>query len=87
MLLLTPPEPGAEESEPSTAWFGPRPTDISEHRTGVLVPDGRPAHARFQDVLVRAAVLTDADIRILPEGLEDDGPRRGVAALCRFAVS
>jgi hypothetical protein len=42
VLLLAPAEPGAEP-EPTTAWFGPQPTDISEHRSGVLVPDGRPS--------------------------------------------
>ena len=85
VLLLAPAEPG-RESEPSTAWFGPQPTDISEHRTGVLVPDGRPSRGPLDEVLARSAVLTDADIRILPQGL-DGAPPRGVGALCRFAVS
>lgn len=85
VLLLAQPEPGARP-EPGTAWFGPRPTDISEHRGGVLVPDGKPSHARLDEVLARAAVLTDADIRILPAGLPDTPPH-GVGALCRFAVS
>jgi len=84
-LLLAPPEPGTP-TEPATAWFGPQPTDISEHRTGVLVPDGRPSHGPLDEVLVRSAVLTDADIRILPEGL-DGAPPHGVGALCRFAVT
>lgn len=86
VLLLTPPTPGEAKPEPRTAWFGPQPTDISEHRTGVLVPDGRPCHGPLEEVLARAAVLTDADIRILPEDV-DDAPPRGVGALCRFAVS
>ncbi|MEY9933785.1 hypothetical protein ABH926_008447 [Catenulispora sp. GP43] len=73
-------------ADPGTAWFGPRPTDISEHRTGVLVPGGKPSHARLDEVLARAAVLTDADIRILPPGLPE-APPHGVGALCRFAVS
>jgi hypothetical protein len=85
-LLITEPEPGTAEPEPTTAWFGPQPTDISEHRTGVLVPDGSPSHGPFQEVLARAAVLTDADIRILPPQLADGLPR-GVGALCRFSVS
>ena len=84
-LVLAPPEPGTA-TEPSTAWFGPLPTDISEHRTGVLVPDGRPSHGPLDEVLVRSAVLTDADVRILPEGLDSAAPR-GFGALCRFAVS
>ena len=85
-LLLAPHEPGTDLEEPTTAWFGPQPTDISEHRTGVLVPDGRPQHGPLDEVMARAAVLTDADIRILPPGLLDT-PMRGVGALCRFAVS
>jgi hypothetical protein len=85
VLLLTPEEPGTAHA-PATVWFGPQPTDISEHRTGVLVPDGRPSHGPLDEVLARAAVLTDADIRILPQGL-NDAPPRGVGALCRFAVS
>lgn len=84
-LLLTEAEPGTEEPEPTTAWFGPQPTDISEHRSGVLVPDGTPSHGPFQEVMARAAVLTDADIRILPPELADGLPR-GVGALCRFSV-
>lgn len=84
-LLLAPPEPGTA-AEPATAWFGPQPTDISEHRTGVLVPGGRPGHGPLGEVLARSAVLTGADLRILPEGL-DDAPPHGVGALCRFAVS
>jgi hypothetical protein len=85
MLLLAPPEPGTQWAEPSTAWFGPQPTDISEHRSGVLVPDGKPSRGPLEEVLTRAAVLTDADVRILPEGLAD-APPHGVGALCRFAV-
>jgi hypothetical protein len=77
---------GNSAPEPTTAWFGPQPTDISEHRTGVLVPDGRPEHGPLQEVLARSAVLTDADIRVLP-GSWTDGPPRGVGALCRFAVT
>ena len=84
VLLLAPDEPGTG-SEPTTAWFGPLPTDISEHRTGVLVPDGQPRHGPLAEVLTRSAVLTDADVRILPGGLAD-APPHGVGALCRFAV-
>jgi hypothetical protein len=87
VLLLGEPEPrpGTPRPEPTTAWFGPQPTDISEHRSGVLVPDGEPEHGPLREVLARSAVLTDADIRILPERWVD-GPARGVGALCRFAV-
>jgi hypothetical protein len=86
LLLAAPePEPDTPEPEPTTAWFGPQPTDISEHRSGILVPDGEPQHGPLREVLARSAVLTDADIRVLPEGWVD-GPARGVAALCRFTL-
>lgn len=86
VLLLAAPGNGAEPTEPTTAWFGPQPTDISEHRGGVLVPDGQPERGPIQEVLARSAVLTDADIRILPAGWAGGAPR-GIGALCRFAVS
>ncbi|GAA1987171.1 Vms1/Ankzf1 family peptidyl-tRNA hydrolase [Catenulispora subtropica] len=86
VLLLSRREAGTGETEPTTAWFGPRPTDVSEHRNGVLVPDGNPSHGPLQEVLARAAVLTDADIRILPPNWADEASR-GIGALCRFAVS
>jgi len=50
------------------------------------VPDGEPEHGPLREVLARSAVLTDADIRILPESWVD-GPARGVGALCRFTVA
>jgi len=86
VLVLAADEPGAQPVEPTTAWFGPQPTDISEHRSGVLVPDGKPSHGPLKEVLARAAILTDADIRILPQGWPDP-PTNGVGALCRFTVS
>lgn len=85
MLVLASDAPGPE-SAPATAWFGPQPTDISEHRSGVLVPDGRPSRGPAEEVLARSAVLTGADIRILPGDL-DEAPPHGVGALCRFSVA
>jgi hypothetical protein len=60
-----------------TAWFGPQ-------ATGALMPDGRAHHGPLDEVLARAAVLTDADIRILPPGL-NEVPPQGVGAVRRFA--
>ena len=59
-----------------TAWFGPR-------ATGALMPDDQAHRGPLDEVLARAAVLTDADIRILPAGL-DDAPPQGVGAVRRF---
>lgn len=63
-------------SDSATAWFGPQ-------ATGTLLPDGQAHQGPLDEVLARAAVLTDADIRILPAGLDDVLPH-GVGAVRRF---
>lgn len=60
-----------------TAWFG-------SQATGALLPDGQAHQGPLDEVLARAAVLTDADIRILPAGL-DGAPPQGVGAVRRLA--
>ena len=74
VLVIAPSGPG---SGSGTAWFGPQ-------ATGALLPDGQALNGPLDEVLARAAVLTDADIRILPAGL-DDAPPQGVGAVRRFA--
>lgn len=64
-------------AEAGTAWFGPQ-------ATGALAPDESAHHGPLDEVLARAAVLTDADIRILPAELAD-APLDGVGALRRPA--
>jgi hypothetical protein len=65
------------------AWFGPAPTDVA------LQPDplrqaGRSAsEASLEDVAIRAALLTDADVRVVP----DEQASFAIAALCRFTPS
>jgi hypothetical protein len=66
-----------------TAWFGPAPTEVSDRRREL--PQTPATRAPLTDVAVRAAVLTGADVRILPPGTPD-APARGIGALCRFAA-
>ena len=79
------PGPGGSGG-PAKAWFGPAPTEIADHRSGILAQHSTPKHGPLADVLIRAAVLTDADVIVLPEDL---GPllHQGVGALCRFSIS
>jgi Bacterial archaeo-eukaryotic release factor family 2 len=64
-------------------WFGPGPTEVAL-RPDLLQQAGRPAHeAALTDVAIRAALLTDAEVRIVPAG-QRPSFSDGVAALCRF---
>lgn len=65
------------------AWFGDHPTELSGHRTELERLGVRPRHGRLVDAAVRAAILTDADIRVLRPGT-DGAPAQGLGALCRF---
>jgi Bacterial archaeo-eukaryotic release factor family 2 len=79
VLLL----PADTPDQPPPAWFGPGPTEVAV-RPDLLRQAGRPAHeAALIDVAIRAALLTDAEVRILPAGQRPSFPD-GVAALCRF---
>lgn len=66
-----------------TAWFGVEPTDIAVHRTELPLRDRLPRCGPLIDVAVRAAILTDADVRILPAGTAGS-PLSGIGAICRF---
>ena len=72
--------PGAED----TAWFGPDPTDISEHRSRLSAADAERRHGPVADVLIRAATLTNAEVAILPLALSEN-LRQDVGGLCRYA--
>ena len=67
------------------AWFGPGPNDVAA-RPEALAPAREAAKkGHLDDVAVRAAILTGADVRILgPDYL--DRPTDGIAALCRFTA-
>lgn len=70
------------DADGRTAWFGAGPTDVqpidqpapewTDARLGPLV-----------DVAVRSALLTGAQVRVIPPEAED-GPAEGIAGLCRF---
>jgi hypothetical protein len=64
------------------AWFGPAPTDVVPVAAHLPVPpDAR--KGRLVDVAVRAALLTGAEVRVLP-GDAGFWPMEGVGGICRF---
>lgn len=64
------------------AWFGPAATDVVPVGEGLPVPhDAR--KGRLVDVAVRAAVLTGAEVRVIPPA-SGYWPMEGVAGICRF---
>lgn len=76
-LLVDSPSP--EEPE---AWFGEAPTEVhAAGDSGPTWPD--PRTGRLTDVAVRAALLTGAQVRVIPP---DAGfaPEDGVGGICRF---
>jgi hypothetical protein len=63
-----------------TAWFGPALLCAADESQ--LPPaDARWVKGRLVDVAVRAAVLTDAEIRVIDGGMDE-----GIGALCRFVA-
>jgi hypothetical protein len=80
-LLLT-----AELDPEQAAWFGPEPTHLAvteQELTSLGVQ--APQQAPLTDVLVRAAVGTSAEVRVIAGGVAD-APRDGVGALLRFTT-
>lgn len=68
-----------------TAWFGPEPVHIAlaeqEIRDlGVETPE----HGPLEELLVRAALGTGADVRLVGGGMEQS-PAEGIGALLRYA--
>ncbi len=64
------------------AWFGPAATEVlpvGEHHP--VLPDAR--KGRLVDVAVRAALLTGAQVRVIPPGA-DYWPMEGVGGICRY---
>lgn len=74
-----------DPSDRRRAWFGPLPTDISDRRQALLRRGVNPlTRAPLVDVAVRSALLTGAEVRVLPPGIEGT-PTHGIGALCRYA--
>ena len=64
------------------AWFGQAPTGIAVHRTELSVRDRLPRCGPLTDVAVRAAILADAEVRIVPSRTPG-ASISGIAAICR----
>jgi hypothetical protein len=68
-------------SDQRVAWFGPGIPCLDESSLGV-VPANQPLRSgSLVDVAVRAALLTDADVRVLSDA---DGVPERIGGLCRF---
>ena len=78
-LLLTEDYVGDDQ-----VWFGPEPVHmgVSRDELAAMGVDD-PAQTDAIDVLLRAAVVTNADVTRVPGGLEQS-PRGGIGALLRF---
>lgn len=72
--------PSAETS----VWFGPAPTDIAEDRSGLALPDAEKRQGPVADVLIRAATLANAEVKVVPFEISAE-LRDGVGAIRRFA--
>jgi hypothetical protein len=81
VLLLT------EDLDASqSAWFGHEPTSVGTTREELEGVDGENAQeAPLEDVLMRAALGTGAEIRWVTAGIEQS-PRQGVGAILRYTL-
>jgi hypothetical protein len=78
-VLIVAPGPGLEHP----VWFGSEPLQVAMDRTGVeALGATEPREGSLLDVAIRAALGTDASIRLIPpeEGITD-----GIGALLRWA--
>jgi hypothetical protein len=78
-LLVTDPRP-----DENTVWFGSGPTDIYLDREVALLAGQPVRNAPLVDSAVRAALLADARVWIVPAGT-DSAPLEGIGAICRYA--
>lgn len=66
-----------------TAWYGPEPGHVATSRGDLEAMGVRDARqGRLADVLVRAALGTGADVRVVPE---HGGPSEGAGAILRWS--
>ncbi len=70
-----------EYDEARTAWFGAGATDIQPMDQPPTWPE--PRQGPLTDVAVRAALLTGAEVRVLPPDAQDR-PAEGLGGICRF---
>lgn len=72
----------ADASDDLTAWFGPAATEVLPVGHGhPVLPDAR--KGRLVDVAVRSALLTGAQVRVIPPGA-GYWPMEGVGGICRY---
>jgi hypothetical protein len=65
-----------------TAWYGPAPTAVAAEAEDLKRAGVQPRSAPLVDVAVRAALLTQAEVRVLANG--GPPPVEGIGAICRF---
>lgn len=71
--------------EDETAFFGPEPTQLALQESELRdLGVEHPQQGALVDVLLRAALGTDAEIRLVP-GDTDDSPLEGVGAVLRYS--
>jgi hypothetical protein len=70
-----------DEADERAAWFGPDVLCVDESSLGPMPPGASLRAGRLIDVAVRAALLTDADVRVLSD---TSGLPEGIGGLCRF---
>jgi peptide subunit release factor 1 (eRF1) len=87
-LLLTDPTGGgrvAGDEEDDTLWYGPEPTMLATSKQALDVMGvDEPRQGPATDVLVRAAIGTGADVRLVPPEAAE-APTEGVGAILRWS--
>lgn len=78
-LLVTDPRPNEQ-----SVWFGPGPTEIYLDRESAMLSGQSVRVGPLVDSAVRAALLADAQVRIMPSGTIGT-PLEGIGAICRYA--
>ena len=73
-----------DPSSPLTAWIGPQPLELSQHRQDLIDLGIAPQKDRLDAALVRAVSGTDADLVVTPG--PHDYLADGLAAVLRFAL-
>jgi hypothetical protein len=74
------------DHEPRTAWFALPSTAVALNPAEIFERHEAVRSGALTDVAVRAALLTGADVHVLPPG-STGGPADGLGALCRFQLA
>jgi peptide subunit release factor 1 (eRF1) len=73
-----------DPSDERTAWYSPQVLCAAERPDIPEVEDGWPRQGRLVDLAVRAAVLTDAEVRVVDA--TEDRLTDGIAGICRYPL-